>query len=278
MRHVLLVSLLSWFAPLAMSTALPDEYRGVWGSPTCVAPKETLVFLRNAYVWIGQDESDWVTLERPEGEKKQWLVLNSPSGFHYFFQRTDDNALLEAFAPDNADPKATQPGDDWETLRYEACLQGLPASTVLLHGEAIAFLQMIDAVKASCGDDVAQCSALLFAGVDVSGDARLSRAELARLFRVGAYLSLLSDQEATLNSDLMAAVGAALALGPILASAIVNSLDYDNDGVLSLEEISQDRSALVATLQNPSDQLGPRIDGLKGSVKQLEKLLKDFMR
>lgn len=136
----------------------------------------------------------------------------------------------------------------------------LPEEYYAIFGEAIAFFQGFDAIRRRCDrSSGGACANAIFAFLDVSGDSRLSRAEIARALRAAAffvgYEAIVaqrkeSEPDAGLWDTYRVSVGgiygaSALAslLGPFFTDNLVQSYDFDADGVLSLAEILQDREA-----------------------------------
>lgn len=267
--------LLAIVPALGLSQEVPQQLRGIWGTPDCVAPADTLVMHRGFYLWIGQDETSLKGLSAKDSEGN-WIRLEEPSGYPVFFQLLPDGKLRETYLPEDAN-FAEQPQDDWETADFESCQASLPRPHVLLHGEAIALFAVFDQVYGSCDQDRQACAQTLFDGIDVSGDGQLSRAELARLLRVIAYTAAVGTDTPANNADLGTLVASSLPIAPLIASVIVNSFDYNNDGVLSMEEISHDRGSLVDQLESQAGaRLGARLGELKQTLKPLEQLLEQF--
>lgn len=141
----------------------------------------------------------------------------------------------------------------------------LPGQYYAFFGEAIAVFQGFAEVQSKCEDESPQsCVSAIFGLFDVSGDYRLSRAEIGRALRAGAFFLgyeaiVAGRKELAPDTDLWqtyrvpigeiygASLAAAL-LGPFFTDNLVQSYDFDADGVLSLSEILQDRGpdSLVA--------------------------------
>jgi hypothetical protein len=92
-----------------------------------------------------------------------------------------------------------------------------------------------------------------------------------------AYVAAVGSQGPTKHKDLAALMASSLPLAPLLASAIVKSFDYDNDGLLSIQELSQDRGSLIDQLESQvGSNLGEHLGDLKQSLQPLERLLENF--
>ena len=127
--------------------------------------------------------------------------------------------------------------------RWLRCPAG-DVTLALLHGEGIAFLGALERLEAACqAGPVQPCIAALVAEADVSGDGRLSAAELARMLRGAAWA--LGVQQGGDAEGLAIAGGLGGAAALAAARLLVGSLDYDDDGRLSPAELAQDRLAFA---------------------------------
>lgn len=125
----------------------------------------------------------------------------------------------------------------------ERCNQAPPA-VQWVYGEALAGFNLAGRMAIICADEgSAPCLYALFEFVDVSGDASLSQAEVARMFRiVGFYVGYFSQPKALVSSkEVLLPVAVAGAFGPLAAETAIKGMDYDDNGRLSLEELLQDR-------------------------------------
>ncbi len=276
MKHPLASCLLALAPTLCLAQEIPDALIGVWATPTCAAPADTLVIYKNFYLWLGEEETALTGLTASAAQPDGWTRLQESDGYPNFFQIQPDGRLREAFLPESAD-KAAAPSQDWQTADYESCANALPPGKVLLHGEPVALLRVISNAQGLCETDRQACANQLFAGIDVSGDGNLSVAEIARLFRVAGYVAAVGQDTAANNDDLAGLLAAGLPLGPLLASAIVNSFDYNNDSVVSLAELSQDRGTLIEPFEpKTSSALNSRLNQMREALKPLGQLLDHF--
>lgn len=277
-RRILATSLLSAASCLAWANPVPANLQGIWASPNCEQPAETMALFNGFYLWIGEENTFLAGVQQADQPKDGWIRLKESDGYPVFLQVTPEGTLKEAYAPDNAPPDAL-PAEDWEQTTFASCAGNLPRSQVLLHGEPLAVLKVVDSVYGKCQSDRQVCAATLFAGADVSNDGKLSTAELARLVRVATYLAAVSSDEVIDNGELAGAITATIPIAPVLSSAVVHSFDYDNDGVLSLREMTQDRGTLFAEIEpDAGDQLGTRLNQMKEAIKPLGRMLEGFGR
>ena len=127
----------------------------------------------------------------------------------------------------------------------------LPGGFSLMFAESVAMLRQFDEIETRCtGEEMAaaQCVALAFEFTDVSEDGVFSRAELSRIVRaasffIGYSINVKETQDSYVPLEkLSVAWFAASVLGPLVASNLIDSYDFDGDGRLSLKELLQDRS------------------------------------
>ena len=99
----------------------------------------------------------------------------------------------------------------------------------------------------------AACAAALWSFTDVTGDDRLTAAELTRLLRLMAEWAVIEQArdaalaagldpaaEPAQDSDRMGAVAAAFLGAPLTANLVVANFDYDGDGALARGEVFAD--------------------------------------
>lgn len=276
MKLKLASCLLALLPAATLAESVPERLTGIWATPNCSSPQDTLAVYKGFYLWMGEQETALTGLTMPDKQPEGWTRLEESDGYPNFFTVLPDGRLREAFLPDNAD-LASAPADDWQTTDYESCNNTLPPSQVLLHGEPVAMLQVVSNAQSICQTDRQACASALFTGIDVSGDGNLSTAEIARLFRVAAYVAAVSEETPASNDELAGVFAAGLPIGPLMASAIINSFDYDDNGVVSLAELSQDRGTLIDQLEpNTGDELNSRLNQMKEALKPLGRLLENF--
>ncbi len=268
---------LSAATPPATAGELPEALRGIMASPSCAAPEQAQVATGGAYLVIEADKSWLTTLDAGPVGPDGWVAVQPKDDSWYLARRTADGRLEEAYPPDNA-PKGSLPGPRWNRASFEDCGASLPAGLALLHGEAAAFFRALDGVAADCQGGTPRCAPGLFALADVSGDGRLSRAEIARLLRIAAYLGPLMGDEAIEHEVLAAAVAAMVPLGPLLAAAVVGSFDYDDDGGISLGELLRDREVLAGGAMAAKLPAGADVNQALQQLKGLEGLLRSLAK
>lgn len=278
MKLFLLALALSATVSAAAATEVPEPIRGIWAWPSCQAPKDTLVIYRGYYLWMDQEQTAFSGVTAKAQGDEPWVQLTEASGYPIFFEPLDNNHLREYYAPDDA-PLGAVPQPDWDYHDFESCNGQLPRAHAILSGETVAFFNAIDPVYGRCDQDRQTCAQTVFDAIDVSGDARLSPAEVARLIRIALYIAAVSGDEPVERQELAALMAASLPLAPLAARSIVSSFDYDNDGTLSLAELTQDRGSLIDQIEGQmSLNFGFNMGSLKDSLGPMGQLLENWRR
>ena len=127
----------------------------------------------------------------------------------------------------------------------------LPGMLPVVFAEAVAVFRKFDDIDKAClgqGGPGPRCAAVGFRMIDITRDGRLSRAEIGRAIRAAAFFvghRLIADKQKKTFvpvDELLLAWFTGSALGPSVAGNLVDSYDYDGDGLLSLAELMQDRT------------------------------------
>ena len=229
---------------------LPDAATGIWGETGC------------------------------DDGSRMFLVNRS----HVLIIRSDRDRNQIAVFPIEwaADAVIVAHPDDFMVLPLgdmERC-RALPPETYAGFGEAVALFQDIDDMRARCdGESPPACATAVFSTLDISGDDRLSRAEIGRALRAaGFFMSYAVIAESGEHSgdgrfvpadDLYLVSAVSIFAANFLTANIVSSYDYDGDGFLSLEETLQDRfpDYLVG--------IAGKLDSV-ANVKDMDSLLRYF--
>lgn len=134
--------------------------------------------------------------------------------------------------------------------RLERC-DTAPASLALMFAETITVFKRFDEIDEYCrGKDRIGlgCVSAAFEMIDITDDGVFSRAELSRAIRAaGFFLGYHIATEERSGAfvpveDLYLVQIAATAFGPLIATNLIDSYDFDGDGFLSLGELMQDRA------------------------------------
>lgn len=227
----------------AAAQGVPEALRGTWAMGACAAPEALLHVTARGTMRLPsegparllrfhaiRDIAGW-TMGTGGGAEAPRILLRAEG---------DGLATLE---PDAKMRDDRLPGDG-TALRWHRCTAPPPALAVL-HGEGLAFMGTLERLEAACqAGTTAPCLAMLVAEGDVSGDGSLSPAEIARLLRGAAWA--LAAQDGAMPEAIGAASGLGVVAGTAAARLIVEALDFNGDGRLSLAEIAQDRAAYAA--------------------------------
>lgn len=147
--------------------------------------------------------------------------------------------------------------------------EALPGVMPLLFAEAVAVFGRLDEIDAACDAETGTAAHCLVQGfdiVDITGDGRFSRAEMSRVFQAAGFFvgyRMVADRRgdafAPLGELYLAQVAATI-LGPLLATNLIDSYDFDGDGFLTLDELTFDRrpeEGLEAALASLASGMAP---------------------
>ena len=160
---------------------------------------------------------------------------------------------------------------------YTRC-GNLPPSLSMFHGEGINGIIAMDHVLRVCtSNPVSECQNELLKLGDVSGNKKWSVAEIARLLRIATYLEQLNRYDPALKgSEAIKNSLISLPLGPIFIRMVLNSLDYDDDGQLSMDELFQDHAKLGAEPLAMLSQRDKSMSRFQDYKKRISKLFEFF--
>jgi hypothetical protein len=270
--------LLGFAAPArAQQPALPvpEPLRGPWYQGECAAPEALLQLTARTAARLPDDGParlirfaearavDGWTMGIGRGAEAPRILLR---GTATALETAEPDAKLR----DDRLPGAT-PVQAWH--RCPAAPPGIAA----LHGEGVTFLSALEGLEAACGTGSPSpeiCLAAVMREGDVSGDGRLSVAEIARLAR-GATWLLAAAEDATPETALVAGGGGMLA-GVALGRLVMESLDYDGDGKLSVAELGQDRIAFGRATGTANGR-PLRLEGLQEGVALVRGVLEGLL-
>jgi hypothetical protein len=265
---------LTLLAAPAFGQSVPAPLRGAWYAGDCADPAAMLVLTARAAARVEAEA---------EARLFRFATTGSAAGYtlgaavgaeapRLLFRAAPEG--LETIEPDPTTRDDRLPGEA-RPETWRRC-PAPPPAIAALHGEGVAFLASLEHLEAACGAGTpGACAEALIRQGDVSGDGKLSPAELARLVRGAAWV--LAVQEGGTQDVLAAAVGGG-ALGGILAARLlVESLDYDGDGRLSLEEVLQDRAGGFARAPGTESGRPLRMDGLTEGAGMLRGLVEGLI-
>ena len=253
---------------------VPEALRGAWFAGECADPQAMLVLTGRAAARV-EAEAPARLFRFTETRQAAGYTLGVATGEEA--PRLMWRPAAEGIETLEPDPKTRDdrlPGDARPEV-WRRC-DAPPALLAALHGEGIAFMAALEHLEHACGAGTpGACAEAILRQGDVSGDQRLAPAELARLVRGAAWV--VAVQEGATQDMLAAAVGAG-ALGGILAARLlVESLDYDGDGRLSVAELMQDRAAAFARAPGTAQGRPLQLDGVAEGAGMLRGLMDSLM-
>lgn len=261
-------------APLAAtSQEMPERFRGIWASEECVQAERVRVV----------NEVGVLDLVSVNG-----VLHIQIAAFRGGISVAGDGSAMTAqmTAPGLTEPieKEFWLEDDRLDGLFVSC-PGIPPAAALGFGEGFAGFVALGNIVRQCELDPARsCVLAAFGFVDVNGDDLLSPAELSRLFRIaGLFIGYGAKGQALLPvGELIVPVAIAGTLAPMVSQGLLGNFDYDNDGLLSVEELLQDRSD-AATLLSVMDAVQPvgaevALRGVFATLQPLLALVGGFLR
>ena len=220
-----LATLVLWGTTSAGTEPVPDRATGIWSVAECGGDSLTIIVNpRGALLVEAREGKSHVAVATAE-----WI--------------DDDDSII-----------LTTEGDHGELMlppmeSLERC-DSAPASLALMFAETISVFKRFDEIDEHCrgGEGITfRCVASAFDMIDITGDGVFSRAEISRAIRAASFF--LGYHFATDGrpgafvplEELYLVQVAASAFGPLVATNLIDSYDFDGDGFLSLDELMQDR-------------------------------------
>ena len=262
--------LLALLATPAGAQGVPEPLRGAWFAGDCADPTAMLVLTARAAARVDAEAPARLFRFSGFGDAAGYTLgtATGPEVPRLMFRAAAEG--LETIEPDPKTRDDRLPGDARPEV-WRRC-DAPPAALAALHGEGIAFLAALEHLEAACGTGTpGACAEAIMRQGDVSGDGKLSPAEIARLVRGAAWV--IAVQEEATQDVLAGAVGAGALGGILSARLLVESLDYDGDGRLSVAELVQDRAAAFARATGTTEGRPLRMDGLAEGAGMLRGLM-----
>lgn len=262
-----------------IGAGVPAPLRGAWFTGDCANPQAMLALTARSAVRIEAEAP--VRLFRFTGLRPvagyTLGVGTGPEAPRLMFRAAPQGAeqRLQTIEPEAKTRDDRLPGDA-APVAWRRCAAP-PAALAALHGEGIAFLGALEHLEAACASGSARdCGAAILQQGDVSGDQRLGPAELARLLRGWAWVEAAQDGA---PPDWLATGLARGAVAGILAARVmIESLDYDGDGRISLEEMMQDRGAGFARATGTAAGRPRWLEDVGAGIEILRGLFEDLFR
>lgn len=224
----------------AIQAPVPEPLRGPWYQGACADPSAALHLTARAAVRL-PDNGPARLIRFSQSRVQEGWTLGTGRGAEA--PRILLRGSAEALETAEPEPKLRDDRLPGETpiQAWHRC-PAAPPGLAALHGEGVAFLSSLEALEAACGPAAPSpdsCVAAVIREGDVSGDGKLSVAEIARLVRGASWL-LAAAEDAT-PETVLATGGGGLLAGVAMGRLLMESLDYDGDGKLSAAELAQDR-------------------------------------
>lgn len=259
-----LVLMITPLIAAADKNILPPAFDGIWVQGSCESP--TRVRLLNAFAVTdfleihGRQHVQIMMVEQSTaatGQQVRTMLIAPGTGTRTPLDFTIDDGRLDG--------------------TWISC-PTVPAALRWGFGEGIAVLEAMGDIRRACaGPHGAACLEAIWGYMDVSGDGKLSRAEITRGLRGTVFLVTYSMQQSALvpTDELVAPMAVGALVAQWLAGRIIESFDYDADGLLSIEELFQDRGDL-AEVMLALEQLGPA--GVATGVDQSRAMLQPVLQ
>jgi hypothetical protein len=225
--------------PVPVPVPVPEALRGPWHQGDCAAPTATLQLTARAAVRLPADGPARLIRFAETRADEGWTIGTGRGAEAPRIMLRGTATALETAEPDAKLRDDRLPGDT-PVRAWHRCPAAAPGIAGL-HGEGLAFLAALEGLEAACGSGATPdaCVAGIVREGDVSGDNRLSVAEIARLVRGATWL--LAAAEDAPPETVLATGGGGIIAGVAVARLMMESLDYDGDGKLSAAELAQDR-------------------------------------
>lgn len=239
MKRLLLAALLLGAMPAA-AQGIPEAMRGTWSVGDCAAPDALLHVTARSVARLPSAGPARLVRFRSVQAQDGWTLGTGGGGEAPRVMLRPAGDAIETVEPDPKTRDDRLPGNAPVT-RWARCAAPPPV-LALLHGEGIALLGALERIEAACqGGTAPACLQAVVQAGDVSGDGLLGTAEIARLLRGAAWA--LAAQDGGEADTFAAATGLGGVAALVAARILVESLDYDGDGKLSVAELGQDRAA-----------------------------------
>ncbi|MBO1081136.1 hypothetical protein [Roseomonas haemaphysalidis] len=249
---------------------VPEPLRGPWFQGECAAPAAALQVTARAVVRLPADGPARLVRFAEARQAEGWTVGTGRGAEAPRFMLRGTATALETAEPDAKLRDDRLPGDT--PLRAWHRCPAAPLGLAGLHGEGISFLAALEGLEAACssGATPEACAAGIIRQGDVSGDGKLSVAEIARMVRGATWL--LAAAEDAPPETVLATGGGGILAGVAVARLTMESLDYDGDGKLSAAELAQDRAGFGGATGTEAGR-PLRLEGLQEGVALLRGVL-----
>jgi len=132
---------------------------------------------------------------------------------------------------------AAEQGHDDASERYSTFI----LEDIIYKSDIRALVNLGDSLETECKKDIKCAFIKIWTYIDITKDDHLSAAEIARFQRNIVKFAAADEGKNVLETEDFAAIQlASIIFLPITASSVLNSFDYDNDGLLSKNEVFGD--------------------------------------
>ncbi len=261
---------------------LPDAYQGSYAMGPCGADELQITFYSDRLEVIdgGEFIAEMIYLSMYETEDGVTFDTNDDDGNPAIVDLVwvDGGSVLEV--------TATSEGRDPEVELLTPCDEG-PVGPVGVGGASVES-HMFDEPAARFGELVSELADVCVAGseqqcvdvfwgfADITGDGRLTHAELARVTRFGAKWAVNAQSDGFLDLGQKTAVHLATMLtGPVIATGLIANYDYDDDNAISQIELFPDGIANAPVTINALVQAFSEdtLESLADALEDMDRLL-----
>ena len=159
-----------------------------------------------------------------------------------------------------------------------------PQSHILknfIYGDDIEAIESLKGrIETECHQDIKCAFKHVWSFMDVTGEGYLSLAEISKFQRVIVKYWVVAQEQPEVKVEDIAGINlASILLLPITASSILHSFDYDNDGLLSPEEVLDDSEfAKLVGVDAENFASGIDFEGLGEKLRNSLQLLPFFFQ
>jgi hypothetical protein len=254
---------------------VPEPLRGPWYQGPCAEPSAAIHLTARAVARLPGDGPARLIRFSQSRPLEGWTLGTGRGAEAPRILLRGTAEALETAEPEAKLRDDRLPGDT-PVRTWHRC-PAAPPGLAALHGEGVAFLSALEGLEAACGPAAPapdSCVAAVIREGDVSGDGKLSVAEVARLVRGASWL-LAAAEDAT-PETMLATGGGGLLAGVAVGRLLMESLDYDGDGRLSAAELAQDRLGFGRATGNAEGR-PVRMQGLQEGVALLRGVVEGLL-
>ncbi len=262
----------------AFAQDIPESARGTFAAPDCRTATTAVHITARSIVRMSMEGEQRLFRAAQLRSAGDWtLAVDGGDNAHRVLLRGSGEAI-EIAVPDPKTRDDRLPGNVTPE-RLQRCTEA--PVLVSLHAEGFAFLHALETMEPACESGEAMaCLRGFFNYADITGDGKLSPAEIARALRGATWAVQMA--EGADGGTLAAGYAGSALIGIAVAQILVQAYDYDLSGSLSLEELTRDRMPValmpptraVSAAPLPLDALANQLGGLKEALERLPALMR----